>query len=172
MGLIDIIKPLSSVLSSAINKSRQHQEKTSCECQELNRGLGKKQLCYLCTSVLSSPILSFLQLCTFLHCFLLCCSFFAEKESLFFEVFMLYILCHKMATCCDDLSKGSHEKKEKVIRWQFFCFCQQLKAFCNRLASVFWSSSSESSTSGPFRTLSPFSIIIVMLSLLLLLVLL
>ena len=31
MGLIDIIKPMSTVLSSAINKSLQHQEKNSWE---------------------------------------------------------------------------------------------------------------------------------------------
>ena len=48
MGLIDIIKPLSTVQSSAINKSQQHQEKNSWECQELNPGLlGEKQICYI-----------------------------------------------------------------------------------------------------------------------------
>ena len=47
MGLIDIIKPLSSVLSSAVNKSQQHQEKKSWESLELNRGLlGEEQICY------------------------------------------------------------------------------------------------------------------------------
>ena len=32
MGSIDIIKPLTSVLISAINKSQQHHEKNSWEC--------------------------------------------------------------------------------------------------------------------------------------------
>ena len=42
MGLICIIKPKSTVLSSAINKS--HQEKNSWECQESNPGpLGAKR---------------------------------------------------------------------------------------------------------------------------------
>ena len=36
MGLIDMIKPLSTVLSSAINKSQQHQEKNSWERRESN----------------------------------------------------------------------------------------------------------------------------------------
>ena len=45
MGSIDIIKPLSTVLSSAINKSQQHQEKNSWEDQESNPGLlGEKQV--------------------------------------------------------------------------------------------------------------------------------
>ena len=49
MGWIYIIKPLSSVLSSAANKYHQHQEKSSWERQELNLGLlGVKQVCYLC----------------------------------------------------------------------------------------------------------------------------
>ena len=44
MGLIDIIKPLSTVLSSAVNKSQQHQKKNSLERQGLNLGLqGAKQ---------------------------------------------------------------------------------------------------------------------------------
>ena len=38
MGLIDIIKPLYTALSSAINKSQQHQEKNSWERQELLGG--------------------------------------------------------------------------------------------------------------------------------------
>ena len=49
MGLIDIFKPLSTVLNSAVNKSQQHQEKNSWEHQESNLGLlGEKQVCYLC----------------------------------------------------------------------------------------------------------------------------
>ena len=56
MGLIDIIKPLSTVLSGAVNKSQQHQEKKSWEHRESNRGqLGKKQVCYLCA--MQSPFL-------------------------------------------------------------------------------------------------------------------
>ena len=38
MGLIDIIKPLFTVLSSAVNKSQQHQEKNSCEHWESSPG--------------------------------------------------------------------------------------------------------------------------------------
>ena len=50
MGLNAIIKPLFPVLSSAINKSQQHQEKNSWECQESNPGLlGENQVCFLCT---------------------------------------------------------------------------------------------------------------------------
>ena len=46
MGSIDIIKPLSTVLSSADNKSQQYQEKNSWECYETNPGLaGVKQVC-------------------------------------------------------------------------------------------------------------------------------
>ena len=49
MGLIDVIKLLSTVLSSANNKSQQHQDKNSWECRESNPGLlGEKQVCYLC----------------------------------------------------------------------------------------------------------------------------
>ena len=36
MGSIDILKPLSIVLSSAANKYQQHQEKNSWELQETN----------------------------------------------------------------------------------------------------------------------------------------
>ena len=39
MGSIDTIRPLPTVLSSAINKSQQHQVKNSWELQELNLGL-------------------------------------------------------------------------------------------------------------------------------------
>ena len=39
MGSIDIIKPLSAVLSGAINKSQQHQGKNFQECREYNLGL-------------------------------------------------------------------------------------------------------------------------------------
>ena len=50
MGSIYITKPLSTVLSSAINKYQEHQEKYSLECQESNLGLlGEKQVCYLGT---------------------------------------------------------------------------------------------------------------------------
>ena len=46
MSSIDIMKPLSTVLSSAIIKSQQHQEKISKECRESNLGLlGEKQVC-------------------------------------------------------------------------------------------------------------------------------
>ena len=56
MGSIDIIKPMSSVLSSALGKSQQHQEKNSWECRESNLGLlGEKQVCYLCAM---QPLLS------------------------------------------------------------------------------------------------------------------
>ena len=44
MGSIDIIKPQSSVLSSAVNKSQQYQEKNSWECRKSNLGqLGAKE---------------------------------------------------------------------------------------------------------------------------------
>ena len=47
MGWTDIIKPLSTVLSSVVNKSQQHKDKNSEECLELNLGLlGEKQVCY------------------------------------------------------------------------------------------------------------------------------
>ena len=46
MGLIVIIKPLSTVLSSATYKSQQHLEKNSWKCRESNPGpLGAKQKC-------------------------------------------------------------------------------------------------------------------------------
>ena len=49
MDSIDIIKLLSTVLSSAIKESQQHQEKNSWECWESNPGLlGEKQVCNLC----------------------------------------------------------------------------------------------------------------------------
>ena len=59
MSSIDIIKPLSTVLSSVIDKSQQHQEKNSQESQELNPGpLGAKQehhpLCYKVTLIVSA----------------------------------------------------------------------------------------------------------------------
>ena len=41
--------PLSTVLSSAINKSQQHEEKNYWERRESNLMLlGEKQVCYLC----------------------------------------------------------------------------------------------------------------------------
>ena len=47
MGLIDTIEPLTTILSSAVNKSQQHQETNSWECSESNRGLlGAKKECY------------------------------------------------------------------------------------------------------------------------------
>ena len=49
MGQFDIINPLLTVLSSAINTSQQHQEKNYWERQELNPGLlGEKQLYQIC----------------------------------------------------------------------------------------------------------------------------
>ena len=49
MGSIAIIKPLSTVLSSAVKKSQKYQEKNSWEHRESTPGqLGKKQVCYLC----------------------------------------------------------------------------------------------------------------------------
>ena len=49
MDLMDIIKPLSTAQSSAVNKSQQHQGKDSRERQESNLGLlGEKQVSYLC----------------------------------------------------------------------------------------------------------------------------
>ena len=49
MGSMDIIKPLSTVLRNAVNKSQQYREKNSWECRESNSGLlGEKQVCYLC----------------------------------------------------------------------------------------------------------------------------
>ena len=48
MGSIDIIKHLSTLLSCAVNKSQQHQEKNSWECWGSNPGLlGEKQEFYL-----------------------------------------------------------------------------------------------------------------------------
>ena len=47
MDSIDIIKLLSTVLSSADNKSQQNQDKNNRECPESNPGLvGEKQVCY------------------------------------------------------------------------------------------------------------------------------
>ena len=49
MGSIDIGKPLSTALSSAVHKSQQHQDKNSWERWVSNPGLmGEKQECYLC----------------------------------------------------------------------------------------------------------------------------
>ena len=49
MGLIDVFKSLSTDLSSAVNKSQQHQEENSWERRESNLGLlGGEQTCYLC----------------------------------------------------------------------------------------------------------------------------
>ena len=54
MSLIDIIKPLSTVLSSVVNKSQQHQEKIYWESRELNPGLlGEKQ--YATSLLFQSP---------------------------------------------------------------------------------------------------------------------
>ena len=49
MCLIDIIKHLSTILSSAVNKSLQREEKNSWGHQDSNPGLlDEKQLGYLC----------------------------------------------------------------------------------------------------------------------------
>ena len=49
MGSIDIIKPLSTILSRDVNKAQQHQDKNSWERQESSMGLlDEKQECYLC----------------------------------------------------------------------------------------------------------------------------
>ena len=50
MGSIDIIEPLSTVLSSAANNSQQDQKKNSWKRQESNPGpLGEKRERYLCS---------------------------------------------------------------------------------------------------------------------------
>ena len=47
MGSIEIIKPVSTVLSIAVNKSQQHQDKNSLERREWNLGpLREKQECH------------------------------------------------------------------------------------------------------------------------------
>ena len=51
-GLIDLIKPLSTVLSTAVNKSQQYQEKNSRERKESNPGLQRSKCA---TSRLCSP---------------------------------------------------------------------------------------------------------------------
>ena len=57
MGLVDIIKPLSTVLSSAVNKYKQNQDKKSWECRESNPVLlDTKQVCHLHT--MQPPMLS------------------------------------------------------------------------------------------------------------------
>ena len=64
MGSIDIIKPLSTVLSKAVNKSLQHwinffqidSQKKFLECGESNLGLlGEKRECYLCATLHPHP---------------------------------------------------------------------------------------------------------------------
>ena len=70
MGLIDIIKPMSTVLSSVVNKSPQDQEKNSNEHQESNPGQqGEKQVCCLCAmqSTLEWPTLPSSNQCLFLE---------------------------------------------------------------------------------------------------------
>ena len=57
MGTIDIVRPLSTDLSVAVNKSQQHREKNSWERRESNPGLlGEKQVCYLCA--MQPPIIA------------------------------------------------------------------------------------------------------------------
>ena len=52
MGSIDILKLLFTVLSSAVNKSQQHQDKNYFEHQESNPGLlDEKQEFHLCAMV-------------------------------------------------------------------------------------------------------------------------
>ena len=58
MGLIDIIKPLSSVPTSAVNKSQPHLEKNSWEGRESNLGLlGVKLVCVPCKPPLKWSLL-------------------------------------------------------------------------------------------------------------------
>ena len=73
MGSIDIIEPLSIVLSSAINKSQEHEKINYWECWELNPGLqSQKQVCYLCAmQPLSRSNFAFWQTTRYLiECFL------------------------------------------------------------------------------------------------------
>ena len=53
MGLFDILKPLCSVRSIAVNKSQQHKEKNYWECRESNLGLPvvKREHCPSCYAV-------------------------------------------------------------------------------------------------------------------------
>ena len=50
MGLIDIIKPLSIVLASAVNKSRQHQEKIFLNAKNRTRATVLYIIALLCCS--------------------------------------------------------------------------------------------------------------------------
>ena len=60
MDLSDIIKFLSTVLSCAVNKSQQHQEKNYWERLKSNLGLlGEKQVCYLCAMQLPISVVVF-----------------------------------------------------------------------------------------------------------------
>ena len=67
MDLIDIIKPLSTLLSSAINKSQQHQERNSWASRESNLGLlSETQVRYLCA--MQPPTLKKFQMLEKLFC--------------------------------------------------------------------------------------------------------
>ena len=62
MGSIDIIKPLSNVLSSAINKSQQYQVINYWESRKSHLGLlDEKPVCCLCA--MQPPPLPHLQIC-------------------------------------------------------------------------------------------------------------
>ena len=59
-----IIKLLSAVLNSAVNKSQQHQEKNSWERRDLNFGpLGENQECYLCVASPQPNLILWMSLC-------------------------------------------------------------------------------------------------------------
>ena len=72
MGLIDIIKPLSTPQNNAVNKSQQYQGKNSWEHRESNWGLlGETQVCYPCATQPPPPSTRYMALyrlkCTWLR---------------------------------------------------------------------------------------------------------
>ena len=59
MGSIDMIKPLSTVLRSAVNKSQQHQEKNSWERRVSNPGLQEGAASSECSDVVLVLLVDF-----------------------------------------------------------------------------------------------------------------
>ena len=92
MGSIDIIKPLSTVLSSTVNKCQLHQEKNLWECRESNpgcwvRGSSMVPLCYAASLIY---VIFTISTTTSTSTTLLCWLLFAKILPFFVSIFLQF----------------------------------------------------------------------------------
>ena len=123
MGLIDIIVPQLTPLSSAINKFQQHQEKHSWERSESNLGLlGEKQVCYLCGR---PPLLQVFRpvrnLHTLTQCFVNIINIWHDGYLTFFHLKVLQQSRYASTTNEFTIQSENSEIRELVFEPHSFC---------------------------------------------------